>query len=200
MRPSCSLICAAVYSLLPLITYDLGQPGKPSSCTWTWVPNVIRPTLQRSGIVCSDCSTDSLHAFSSSSATHVSITKRYVEGVDTCCRGTQYSMVVCWGKSSAGMLDSEIPCVLIGNFQIGGCVERWGECANWRSECKIASGMRMEGRSRVNDVYLVVGRELVPNVAEWAHPQFALVVHADVGVEVCTALLAWHALIWNRLW
>jgi len=43
-KPSCSATDAGVYSLLPRNTYDFAHSVKPSSCTWTCVPYVIRPT------------------------------------------------------------------------------------------------------------------------------------------------------------
>ena len=92
-REELVLICWLVNVLLPRNTYDLAQSAKPSSCTCTCVPNVMRPTSAFSGSSESACVSDARAAASSSSSWQTSSTNRKAGGGGLgCC--IVYSIVV----------------------------------------------------------------------------------------------------------
>mmetsp|Transcript_19657 Transcript_19657/g.78233 ORF Transcript_19657/g.78233 Transcript_19657/m.78233 type:complete len:237 (-) Transcript_19657:413-1123(-) len=98
-----------VYSLVPRNATDLWHsPAKPISWTWTWQPNVMRPTSASSGSRLSVCATESLSSSSSFSGRHVSRQNRNTGAPDEGRFGSSYSTVVNCGISSAGKLVSEM--------------------------------------------------------------------------------------------
>mmetsp|Transcript_16287 Transcript_16287/g.50563 ORF Transcript_16287/g.50563 Transcript_16287/m.50563 type:complete len:206 (-) Transcript_16287:356-973(-) len=93
VRPSCPATASRVYVPLPRKTYDLAHSAKPSSCTCTCVPKVMRPTRAFSGSSESACVRLARTAASSCSSWQTSSTKRKAGGGGLgCC--TVYSIVV----------------------------------------------------------------------------------------------------------
>lgn len=105
--PSICATCAVVISLLPRMTYVLGQSSNLSSCTWTSRPNEMKPTSAFSGMMANACSSDCLSDASSSSMMAVSTTNKKTGGREVCA-SSMYSIVVYCGITSGGRFSALI--------------------------------------------------------------------------------------------
>mmetsp|Transcript_23676 Transcript_23676/g.51685 ORF Transcript_23676/g.51685 Transcript_23676/m.51685 type:complete len:201 (+) Transcript_23676:1548-2150(+) len=92
--PSWSVMACIPASLEPRKMKEREHSVKPSSCTCTCVPNVMRPTMALSGRRESAWRRDFLSSASSSSARQMSTTSMYTGGAGALVAGSWYSIVV----------------------------------------------------------------------------------------------------------